>query len=240
VLVLELGAEHRACYGAHDSMSAHLVASKVPCCTATHGAQQASIALSLRIGVGRAGLVLCGLAGLAVRVLALTLRVLVRLVSALLGELVVGLSPGVGALLVAVCAISTSTLRDPLNIMDMANSPLLWLLAIWCYLLSMLETAVVWYAILLTVALLRLLLATVVTMILWLLLGRIGRLLIATLVVALLRRVLMLILALGRVLLVVLLVVLLIVGAGHCALFVCVGSENVRRGYSYGVKEARN
>jgi hypothetical protein len=184
--------------------------------------------------------VLSRLAGLAVRVLALALRVLVRLVCALLGELVVGLSPGVGALLVAVCATQTSTLRDALNMLDMANSPLLWLLVIWCYLLSMLETAMVWYAILLTVALLGLLLATVVTMILWLLLGRIGRLLIATLIVALLRRVLILILTLGRVLLVVLLVVLLIVGTGHCDLFVFVGSENVRRGYSFGVKRARN
>jgi hypothetical protein len=52
VLVLELRTEYCACYGAHDSVSAHLVSTKVPRCTATHGAQKASVAFSLRIGVG--------------------------------------------------------------------------------------------------------------------------------------------------------------------------------------------
>jgi hypothetical protein len=105
VLVLELRAEHCACYGTHDSMSAHLVSTKVPRRTTAHGTQQASVALSLRVGVSRAILVLSRLSGLAVCVLALALRVLVRLVCALLGELVVGLSTGVSALLITVCAI---------------------------------------------------------------------------------------------------------------------------------------
>jgi hypothetical protein len=124
--------------------------------------------------------------------------------------------------------------------MNIVNSPLLLLLVVWCYLLSMLETAVVGCAILLTVALLRLLLTAVVTLSLWLLLGRIGWLLVATLIVGLLRRVLILILTLRRVLLVVLLIVLMIVRSGHCELFVFVGSGNVRKGYNFGIKDARS
>jgi hypothetical protein len=177
---------------------------------------------------------------LAVCVLTLTLRVLVGLVCALLWELVVGLCTGIGALLLAICTILMSALREYLEIWNMADLPLLLLLVVWCYLLPMLETAVVGYSILLTVALLRLLLAAIVPLALWLLLGRIGRLLIATLIVTLLRRILVLILTLRRVLLIVLLVVLVIVGTGHYDLFVFEGSEIVRRGYDFVMEDARS
>jgi hypothetical protein len=81
MLVLELAAENRACYGSKDTVSAHLIATEVASGSATYGAHKTSIALSLHIGI-------CGavLAWLCLAVL-LTLRVLILGVGALLWEL---------------------------------------------------------------------------------------------------------------------------------------------------------
>lgn len=125
-LILELGTEDSTCYGAHDTVAAHLVASKVSSGTSTKRAHQASVALSLCVGIGRAvGL----LARLAVGVVAL--RVLVLRIGALLRELVGRLSPWVGPLLLAILSLL--------------------LLVVWSY-LAVLETTVCWSAILLASA----------------------------------------------------------------------------------------
>ena len=82
VLVLELAAEDRACYGSNNAVAAHLVTAEVASCTATQSTHKASVAFSLHVGV--CGAVL-SLLRLAVSILAL--RVLVLSVCALLREL---------------------------------------------------------------------------------------------------------------------------------------------------------
>jgi uncharacterized membrane protein len=89
MLVLELAAEDRACYGSKDTMSAHLVAAEVAGCSSTKSAHEASIALRLHIGVCSAVL-----AWLLLAVL-LALRVLILGVGALLRELMRGCLAGI-------------------------------------------------------------------------------------------------------------------------------------------------
>jgi hypothetical protein len=81
-------------------MAAHLVASKVSGSSTTESAHKASVALSLRAGIGRSVGAL--LTGCTVRVLLLALRVLVALVWALLGKLVLWCGAGVASLLLVV------------------------------------------------------------------------------------------------------------------------------------------
>lgn len=100
MLVLELAAEHRAGNGSDDTVATHLVATKVSRRTTTKRAHQASVALSLGIGVCGAVLLL---AGLAVCVGTLALRVLVVGIGALLRELVLRLCAGILAWL---CVLS--------------------------------------------------------------------------------------------------------------------------------------
>lgn len=61
VLVLELAAEHRTCYGAHDAVATKLVAAEVASGAATKGTHEAAITLGLRVGVCGAILLLAGL-----------------------------------------------------------------------------------------------------------------------------------------------------------------------------------
>jgi hypothetical protein len=65
-------------------VAAHLVAAKVSCSTSAERAHQSSISLGLCVGVGGAVILLSGLATVGI----LAVRVLVRLVCTLLGELV--------------------------------------------------------------------------------------------------------------------------------------------------------
>jgi len=179
VLVLELGAEHSARQRADDAVATHLVAAKVPRCTAAERTHQPSVTLSLRIGICSTVLLLV-LSWLGVWVL--PLRVLVLWIGALLGELVLGLGTGILTLLLVV----------------------LLLLVIGCY-LAVLEAPMCWRAILLVIALL--LVAAIVALGSTLLLGRIaGSLPIARLLIPLLRRILTLVL--GRILLVALVVLI--------------------------------
>jgi hypothetical protein len=97
VLVLKLRSEDCACYGAHDAMTAHLVAAEVASCTATQSTHQASVALSLGVGVGWSITWRTWLAIL--RIMLLTLRILVGLVHALLRELVLWLCTWITSLL---------------------------------------------------------------------------------------------------------------------------------------------
>jgi hypothetical protein len=75
VLVLELGSKNRACYGAHNAVAAHLIATEVASSTTSQSAHQAAVTLCLSIGVRRS---VGGSSRLAVwSSLVLTLRVLV-------------------------------------------------------------------------------------------------------------------------------------------------------------------
>lgn len=94
-VVLELAAEHRACYGAQDAVTAHLVATEVSGSTATESAHQTTVTLLLHGWVTGAVLLL---PGLPVGILALW--VLVLAVGSLLGELVLGLRAGISSLLI--------------------------------------------------------------------------------------------------------------------------------------------
>lgn len=96
VLVLELRTHHSACYRSNDAVAAELVASEVSCSSTSKGAHQASIALSLIIGVGGAVLLLPRLSVCVWCLVAL--RVLVMSVGALLRELVLWLSSGISSL----------------------------------------------------------------------------------------------------------------------------------------------
>jgi hypothetical protein len=84
VLVFELRSHHSTGYGAHDTVAAQLVPSKVPGSATSKGAHQASVALSLRVGVGGSIWLLALLS-----IWVLSVGVLVRWISALLRELVV-------------------------------------------------------------------------------------------------------------------------------------------------------
>ena len=107
VLILKLAAKHCTCDGADDTVTTHLVTAKVSRCTTAKRTHQTTVALSLRARVGRAVLLL---AGLAVGVVAL--GILILLIGALLRKLVVWCLAGV--LLLAVLSL---------------------LLVVWCYLL---------------------------------------------------------------------------------------------------------
>jgi hypothetical protein len=97
VLVLKLRSEDCACYGAHDAMTAHLVAAEVASCTTTESTHQASVALSLGVWVAWSVTWRTWLAIL--RVMLLALGILVGWVCALLRELVLWLCTWVTALL---------------------------------------------------------------------------------------------------------------------------------------------
>jgi hypothetical protein len=102
VLVLELAAHYRAGNSTDDTMTTQLVAAKVSGRTAAKRTHQASVALSLCVGIGSTVLLL---AGLAVSIRALALGILVLRVGALLGELVLRLGAGVLTLLLAVSGV---------------------------------------------------------------------------------------------------------------------------------------
>jgi hypothetical protein len=91
-LVLKLAAKHRACYCAHDAVTAELVAAKVASRAATKSTHKTAVTLSLCVGVRGAVLLLARLAvsrlGL-VRV-RMALGVVVLSIRALLGELALG------------------------------------------------------------------------------------------------------------------------------------------------------
>lgn len=94
-VVFSLAAEHCTCYGAQNTMAAHLVTAKVSGSTATKSTHKSSVALLLHSWV--TGTVLL-LTRLAVGVLALW--VLVLAVRTLLRELILRLRGGVTSLLV--------------------------------------------------------------------------------------------------------------------------------------------
>jgi hypothetical protein len=98
VLVLKFRAHHSTSYGAHDTMSTKLIATKVPSCAAAQSTHQTSVALSLCVRVGAAVLLLARLS-VGVWWLCLSLGVLVCRIGALLGELVLRLRSRVCTLL---------------------------------------------------------------------------------------------------------------------------------------------
>lgn len=95
-LVFELASKHRTCYGTDDAVAAHFVAAKVSSSTTTQGAHQTPVTFSLCVWVCRAVVLLTRL---AIGMLALSLRILILGISALLWELVARLSTRILTLL---------------------------------------------------------------------------------------------------------------------------------------------
>ena len=181
VLVLELASKHSASKGTNNSMTPHLVATKVPCSTSSQCAHQPPVAFSLRVGI-------CGaivlLAWLAIRVRSLrVVGVLVLLVGALLRELVRRSSTWI-LLLVVLAGLYVSYVSKHIVVLGVLPLLLIWIIVRGGGLaLAVLEAALRWWAIRLLVPLL---LFAVIALGLWLL-RRITRLLVVLLVVFLRR-----------------------------------------------------